>query len=411
MNRQIRRLGVALMVLFAALFVQLNHIQVLQASKLANSPGNTRTVTANFSRPRGVIRTADGVVVARSVPSNDAFKYQRQYPQGPLYGQITGYYSFVYGSDGVERTYDPQLTGRSLPIRSIHDLLAPRQSTGDVTLTIDSRLQQAAQTALGNKVGSVVVMRPSDGAVLAMWSYPSYDPNPLAAHKSVDERSAWNLYNLNKTQPMLPRAYRRSYPPGSTFKVIDSTAVYDHNPSLSTKSYPVVSSIPLPDTTNKLHNFQGETCGGQLPEMLKVSCDTGFGQVGLDLGADNLSAAADAFGFNQRPPLDLPGVAKSTFPPASFFRHNRPLVAFAAIGQADVSATALQMALVAAGIANNGTIMTPHVMSDIRDADGNVVKKFAPKPWIQATSPQTAQQVGQLMIGVTQPGGTAPDLN
>ena len=177
---------------------------------------------------------------------------------------------------------------------------------------------------------------------------------------------------------MLPRVYRESYAPGSTFKTITSAAVLDHDPQLATKFYPVTNALKLPLTTNTLHNFGGESCGGELPELFTISCDTGFGAIGLDLGADTLSSEADAFGFNQAPPLDLPGVFKSTFPPASFFNQQTPLLAFSAIGQDDVSATPLQMALVASAIANHGVIMTPHVMKQIRDSDGNVVATYAP---------------------------------
>jgi peptidoglycan glycosyltransferase len=187
--------------------------------------------------------------------------------------------------------------------------------------------------------------------------------------------------------------------------------VFDHNPSLATKTYPTLNALTLPQTTNKLHNFGGETCGGQLPTLFTISCDTGFGQVGLDLGAASLSAEAQAFGFNQVPPLDLPGVFKSTFPQASFFADQLPLLAFSAIGQDDVSATPLQMALIAAAIANHGVIMAPHVLKNVHDSQGNLVSSFSPKPWLTATSPPTADQVKAFMVSVVQQGtGTAVQL-
>lgn len=411
MNRQIRRLGLALLAAFGALFLMMNYVQVVDASKLANAPGNPRVVIADFSRPRGDILSADGVPVAHSVPSNDDLKWLRQYPTGPLFAQITGFDSFIYGVQlGVEQTYNQELTGHTLPVRHLSQLLTNQVTTGTVLLTVSNKLQQAAQKALGSTTGSVVAMDPTTGAILAMYSNPSYDPTPLASHDSNQERTAWYLYQVNSSQPMLAQSYRRTYPPGSTFKLIDSAAVFDHNPALATKTYPVVSQIPLPLTTNMLHNFGGEVCGGQLPQLLQVSCDTGFGQVGLDLGAASLSQEANAFGFNQTPPFDLPYTAKSAFPPASFFTRNLPLLAFSAIGQSDVAATTLQMALVGAGLADNGMIMTPHVMNQIRDNQGNVVQSYQPHPWLQATSGATASSVTQLMLLVTSPGGTAPDL-
>jgi peptidoglycan glycosyltransferase len=411
MNRNIRRLGIALMVSFAALFVQLNYVQVVQAHKLANAPGNSRLITQQFSRPRGVIQTADGIVIARSQPSNDDLKFLRQYPEGPLYSQITGYDSFIYGTDGVEQTYNNLLTGKNLPIRHLSDLLTSRQTTGNLTLTISDVLQHAAQSALGTKKGSVVVLNPTTGAVLAMYSNPGYDPTPLASHDTNIERTAWGLYQLDPNQPMLARAYRRDYFPGSTFKIITSAAVFDHNPPLATKNYPVVSQINLPLATQPLHNFASESCGGTLPDLLKVSCNTGFAQVGLDLGAPSLAAEAQAFGFDQLPPIDLPRPASSAFPPVGFYKNNTPQLAFSAIGQGNVAATTLQMALVGAAIANGGMIMTPHVLGSVRDNQGNILSTYSPKPWLQATSASTADQVRTLMEGVVQPGGTAPDLN
>jgi peptidoglycan glycosyltransferase len=408
MDRQIRRLGFALGVLFIVLFLQLNNLQVLQASKLSNASGNIRKVLDDFSRPRGVIQTADGVVVAKSVPTNDVYKFQRQYPEGPLFSQITGYFSFVYGSSGVEQTYSSQLAGRSVPIQHLSDLLTTRTRTEDVTLTISNQLQQVAANSVSQHAGSVVVLNPTNGNILAMYSSPTFDPNPLASHDQNVQRNAWNLYQLDPNQPMLPRAYRRGYAPGSTFKVITSAASLDRDPVLATKDYPQESTIPLPQTNKTLSNFGHETCGGMLPELLKFSCDTGFGQMGLDLGPDNLSGEAMAFGFDKRPPLDIPAVA-STFPPASAFAQNKPGLAYSAIGQQDVSATTLQMGLVAAGIANGGIIETPHVMSEVRDNEGRQVQSFGTKPWQQATSQATAGTVRDLMVGVVN-GGTATSV-
>jgi penicillin-binding protein A len=411
MNRRIMLLGAALLVCFGALFLQLNYVQVVEASKLANSPNNSRNITADYSKPRGFVQTSDGVVVARSVPTKDDLKFQRQYPTGGLFASITGYDSFIYGlGGGVEATYNSVLTGKNVPLRSIRQLFTNNDVVGNVTLTVSNQLQQAAASALAGRIGAVVALDPTTGGVLAMYSNPTYDPSPLAAHNTGDERSAWSLYTLNKSNPMLPRSYRETYPPGSTFKVVDSAAVLDHRPLLATKPYPTVGSINLPLTTNKLHNFNNEVCGGQLPQLLQVSCDTGFGQIGLDLGAQNLSDEAAAFGFGRATPIDLPLPAKSVFPDASYFKARLPLLAYAAIGQDVVSATPLQMALVAAGIANGGTIMTPHVMAQVTDQQGSVLEAYSPKPWLHATSATTASSVTAMMELVTQGNGTATDL-
>jgi peptidoglycan glycosyltransferase len=219
-------------------------------------------------------------------------------------------------------------------------------------------------------------------------------------------QDAWKQLQADGAQPLLPRAYRRRYAPGSTFKVVTSAATLDRKPELATKAYPVLRQLDLPGTTRNLPNFGGSSCGGTLPQLLKVSCNTGFAQMGLDLGADNLTAEAEAFGFKQRPPLDLPAVAPSFFPDAASFARNLPALAQSAIGQQDVAATPLQMALVAAGIGNQGVAMKPHVMAEIRDADGQKVRGFDAQQWLRFTSPETAAAVRDMMVGVVN-GGTA----
>ncbi len=413
MNRSIRAFGVVVMLLFVALAAQLVNLQVVDANHLNHNPSNTRKTVADFSRPRGTIQTADGVVVARSVPSGDIYKYQRQYPKGFLYAFTTGFLSFRYGATGVEAQYGDALAGRNLPLRvsDLRNLLSPSTRTANVTLTLSDYLQEAAAFALGQRVGAVIALDPRDGSILAMVSQPSYDPNLLASHNGTQESNAYTTLLNDKGQPMLPRVYRQSYAPGSTFKTVTASAVLDHNPSLATKTYPTLNALPLPLTTNKLHNFGGETCGGQLPTLFTISCDTGFGQIGLDLGAPALAAEAQSFGFNQIPPLDLPGVFKSTFPPASFFDQQEPLLAFSAIGQDNVSATPLQMALIASAIANHGVIMAPHVMKEVRDSDGNLVTSWSPRAWLVATSPTTADTIKSFMVSVVQQGtGTAASL-
>ncbi|GAC1532348.1 MAG: D,D-transpeptidase PbpA [Acidimicrobiales bacterium] len=407
MNRTIRSFGVFVMALFVAMVAQLANIQLFQAHKLQHDPRNTREAVADFGHPRGALQTADGVVIAQSVPSADQYKFQRVYPEKALYAFLTGFLSFRYGAEGAERTYGADLSGRNLPLTStnLHDLLDSTQKTANVTLTVSSALQKATTAALGNQVGAVVALDPRDGSVLSLVSQPTYDPNELASHDPKAEQASFKGLTADKGRPMLPRAYRESYAPGSTFKVVTASAVYDKRPDLAVKTYPTLTNLPLPQTRNQLHNFGGESCGGQLPDLLRISCDTGFAAVGLDLGADALSAEAQQFGFRQAPPLDLPGVFGSAFPLPAAFKNALPLLAFSAIGQSNVSATPLEMALVAAGIANHGTIMVPHVMKEIRDSDGQLVRSWQPKPWLTATSAPTAEQLKSLMVSVVT-GGT-----
>lgn len=414
MNRQIRFVGIGIMVLFIALFVQLNYIQVLRADSISNNPLNGQRVVREYNQTRGNIISADGVTLADSVPTpNSQFTYLRQYPTGSLFAQVTGFFSFTYGAEGAERSYDSILTGANsktpLPrnLNDLKNLLTNGNRSQSITLTVSDKLQKAAQSALGTQTGSVVALNPKTGAILAMYSNPTYDPNVLSQHDQTKVEAAYRSLLAEPGNPLSPATYRQRWFPGSTFKMITASAVYDRDPALTTKSYPVSSALTLPDTQNVLRNFGGETCGGQLPELFTVSCNTGFGAIGLDLGAQKLADQAQAFGFNQTPPIDLPFAAQSSFPSVASFSQNRPILAYAAIGQASVQATPLQMAMTAGAFDNGGVIMTPHILDHVTNSQDQVVSTYQAKPWLRATSPATAQSMTRLMLSVVNsPDGT-----
>jgi peptidoglycan glycosyltransferase len=412
-NRQIRLLGAGLMVLFLALFVQLNYLQIVHARALEANPLNGEAVVKEYTAKRGNIISADGVTLATSIPTKDSLKYLRVYPTKALFEEVTGYFSFNYGSDGAERTYDKVLTGKKSPfklptsIQGLRSLLTNTDISQSITLTLLDKVQTAAAAGLAGRVGSVVALVPKTGAVLAMYSTPSFDPNLLAGHNGQAVAAAYKAISDTKGGVLDPPAYRQSWFPGSSFKVVTSSAVYDHEPSLVNHVMPTLSALKLPQTNLQLHNFAGEVCGGNLIELFTVSCDTGFGQIGLDLGANNLYAEAHAFGFDQVPPLDLPFAARSNFPPASSFAQALPFLAYSAIGQEDVQATPLEMALVTAGIANGGVIMAPHILDHVTNSQNQTVETYSPTKWLTATSPATAQAVTGLMEAVVNsPNGT-----
>ena len=406
--------GAGATALVLVLFVQLNYLQVFHATSLDDNKLNTRGILAQFQQVRGAIISGDGETLAQSVPSHDQYLYQREYPEGALFGQITGYFSFTYGSDGLEREYSSLLTQTSGPVTlplSLHQVKAffTSQPTPDnLHITVLSRLQKLAANELDGRYGAVVAIAPRTGAVLAMYSGPSYDPNPLASHDQAVEQNAWSSLINNPGKPLLAAAYRQRFFPGSTFKVITSAAVYDHKPSLATRYFPVTSGFVLPDTSDQiLHNFAGEACGGRLLELFTVSCDTGFAQLGRGVGASNLANEAKAFGWDQPTPLDLPGVAESLFPAASTFVRNEAALAKSAIGQESVQAVPLTLALDAAGVANGGVIMTPHLLDHVTGSQGQTVMSYEPRPWLRATSPSTAAKLTSLMLSVVNsPNGT-----
>lgn len=411
MDRQVRRLGLVLTLLFAALFLQLNNIQVLQAKNLDQNPHNVRTTTRAFTQPRGSIATSSGVVVARSVPVKGSSQLLRVYPEGTLFAPVTGYFSHIYGMSGAESAYNSYLSAAPASSHNLAGLFGSASDANNVILTLSNTLQKTAETALGAHKGAVVALNPSTGAILALWSYPTYNPNALASPSATVEMNAWKAGIARPAQPMLDRAISNRYPPGSTFKIVTSSTVYDQDPALAKKSFPVLTALTLPGTSHKLANYAHEACGGGIASLFAVSCDSGFGQIGLDLGARRMASEAQRFGFNQRPPLDISGAVPSYFPPVSSFANDTPALAFSAIGQQNVAASPLEMALVGAAIANHGVIMKPHVMYQIRNGQGRLVTAYRPSIWKRATSSSTASKVTQLMIGVVNnPAGTAHNM-
>jgi peptidoglycan glycosyltransferase len=245
-----------------------------------------------------------------------------------------------------------------------------------------------------------------------MFSNPTYNPNPLVSQDRVVEEAAWKAATCRTCNPhrfsaLASLAYQYTFAPGSTSKVVTSAAAYELDPPLVNKYYPYTTSLTIPQTSRPLHNFGFGGCGGNLAIMLPPSCDTGFANMGLDLGAHNLSAEAEAFGYNKKSPLDLPGVAVSSFPTEAQLAKNAPELAYSAIGQQNVGATALQNALIAAGIANEGVVMEPHLVSQIRDQNGNSVYHWKPKAWSRAMKKDNAAALTQVMMNVASYGTAA----
>lgn len=421
MNQQIRRVLAVVMVLYLMLFARLNIIQVFQADDLNKRDGNTRSLVQDFEQPRGDIVTIDGDVAAHSQETpKGKYAYQRTYPAGDLYAHITGYYGFAVGSTGVERNYAQDLAGRSpeLQLRALSHFLSDTTNTGDVVLSIDSRLQKLAKTDLGERRGAVVLLDPRDGAVKTMWSWPSFDPNAVSDNEGSSGLKEKQRLDAEPAKPLLARAFRETYAPGSTFKVVTAGAGFRSGKvTEDSPSYPDTDSFTPPSTTRPIHNSggTGDSCGGTVAQLLAVSCNTGFAAMGsLTLGPEPMVAGATAFGFNKRPPLDLPGTAVSRFP-TDFGRRlgpvaggiayeNSPKLAFASIGQGDVTASPLQMALVASAVGTDGTVPTPHVVAAIRDSNREVVRTVKPGRWMRALDTGDAAALRRLMVGVVTDG-------
>ena len=414
MNRSIRRLGITLVVLYLALFAKLNWIQVLDKPTLDDNPLNTAQVRRDFNRPRGSISTADDAVIARSIPNPDAdseFARIREYPESDLFGQATGFFSFRYGATGLEREYTDLLSGTTFDqqVRGFGDLLLARENVGNVRISLRKDVQEVARDQLGEREGSVVAVDPRNGEILAFWSWPSNDPNLISSPDQTLSEAAWTFYNATPGQPLRAHQYQERYFPGSTFKVVTGgIGLQTGKVTNDDPVYPSSTAYLPPQTDKAISNFGGERCGGPLPEVLRVSCNSAFAEMGqATIGAADMVSGAGSWGFNDTPPIDLPAPAASVFP--TDVSNNPPKLAQSSIGQNDVQATPLEMALVAAGVANEGTIMTPHLMTEVRDSQGEVIETYAPKAWLEPMTPDNAAILRDDMLGVAR-NGTATRL-
>jgi len=403
---------------FFVLFLQLNNLQVVRAHQYAIDINNPTQRIKKYDQPRGVIQSADGQVLAKSVPApkGNTYKYARVYPAkwAPLFSGIVGIDSPLFGLYGAEATYNSFLVAHTHPVTTLKDLLTTSPPiTDNITLTISTTLQADAQAALAGRVGAIVALDPSTGAVLAMYANPTYDPNPLASLDGTTENKAWatDIAHPLGYAPFTDLAYQDAtrFGPGSTFKTVTTAAAYDRAPLLVATPIPSFGPIPagyFHGQTQPINNDSGGACGGLIAVMLPESCDTGYAILGSKIGAASMTAEADGFGFNQQPPLDLPHskLQVSSFLQPNCYANAQVFLAYSSIGQKCTTASPLEMAMVAAAFANNGTIMTPHVMDQIRDSNGNLVQRYQPTPWKQATTPKTAAAVKALMQQVVLAG-------
>ncbi len=406
MSRRITIVGCLVAFLFALAAAQSSWIQFFHAPALAQNKVNNITNFAGLKFPRGQILASDGSVVAYS-NALGGNRYQRVYPYGNLYSGVVGFVSSQYGEWGLEAQYNHYLIAHPQPPQSLSQVLAPTSAADNLNLTLVPALQKIAQTSLAGRDGAVVALNPATGAVLAMYSNPTFNPADFTSTRTQTQIDAWvaaNKPNVHGFPPLGLVATQQTLPPGSTFKVLVTAGAVVDRPDLLSKSYPVQRQTALPGTTHLLHNAGYELCGGTVSEMLPASCDQGYALLGLDLGAQVMSRVTGSFGFNQVPPLDLPGVVPSYFPPASFFDNNLAALAISSIGQQDDRATVLQNALVAAAIANGGVEMTPHLMSTITAQDGTVVARYAPTAWLRPLTRLQALEFLPMMRGVVTHG-------
>lgn len=402
MNRPLRRVALACLVLFGLLLGQANWVQVVKAKDYRNDSRNQRVLLRTYDRQRGAILVGTGtsrVAVAQSLETKDSLKYLRTYPGGAVYAPVTGFASLVYGYTGVERLQNSVLSGEDerLLVRRLSDYITGRQvQGGSVLLTLNPKAQEAAYQGLRGKVGAVVALDPRTGAVLALATSPSYDPTALTTHDRSGITAAYKRLLGTTGSPLVDRAVERTYPPGSTFKLITAAAALAAGYHPTTR-IPSPTVLDLPGTTATLGNFGGERCGDgrstTLTDALRISCNTAFGGLGMALGQDAVRRQAEAFGFGTTGLRVPQPVATSVFPDDL----TKAQTAQSSIGQYDVRVTPLQMALVAAGLANGGVVMRPYLVQQLQAPDLSVLSTTTPEVLHRAVSLQVAQQLTAMM--------------
>jgi penicillin-binding protein A len=435
MNRPIKRIAIAVLVMFVILLVDVNYLQAVQAPSLASRPLNDRTEYEQNQVQRGNIVTADGLTIATTKPSTDLFKYQRVYPDGPVYAPVTGYDTIFTQSQapnyasGVELAENALLTGSGsqLAFRNFIDMITDKPQKGaTVQVTINSKAQQTAYQELVDtlagkfingqqQVGGVVALNPATGAILAMASYPSYDPNQLAVHDTPELNKIDHQLTVEDPSPLLNNATQTTLPPGSTFKIVTSSAWYTQDAARNPQT--VVDSpqpLTLPNG-NTLSNDSGEQCGNGSGKTAVLyafaqSCNTPFAEIGIQLGGDTIKSMATSYGLNNAAALDIPGVTVAT---SNFTaEQDQSFTAFDAIGQHDTTVTPLQEAMFAATVANGGVLMKPYLIQQVEASDLSVVDQAQPQELSQPISATVAGYEKQMMTAVVQqPEGTGYAFN
>jgi peptidoglycan glycosyltransferase len=404
-SRPIRRIAFVLGILLVALLVNVTVIQVVLAGDYRDRPGNQRVLLEEYDRERGPILVGSNPA-ARSKETGDTLKFLRVYSDGPLYAPVTGFYSLVYGATGLERTENRILTGSSslFVVDRAEQLFAGRQPVGGaVTTTINARAQKAAFDGLRGKKGAVVAIEPSTGRILASVQSPSFDPNILSSHDPATIREYYTTLEADPGKPLLNRPIVSLNPPGSTFKIVTAAAALASGRFTPDTVIPGPRTYDLPDSTKKIRNWNGQSCGPgdlvTLRQALAVSCNTAFAWLGNQLGADALRTQADLMGFDQNFEIPL-RAATSRFPE----NPDDPQTAMSAIGQFDVRATALQMAMVGAAVANSGKTMNPYLVQEVRGPDLAILQTTTPSMYEQAMTSINAAQLTEMLVNVVENG-------
>jgi len=410
MTKELRRLSILMLLMFLALFASTSVIQVVQAETLAENPRNTRALYDSYEVQRGSI-IASGAAIAASVPSGDVYSWQRQYVDADMWAPVTGYINPVLGSaTGIEQAMNQELSGTAsgqflARIERIFTGQPPRGS--NVELTLDATVQRAAYDALGDLEGAVVAIEPATGRVLAMVTSPSFDTNLLASHNTDEVNTVYDALNDDPSHPLSNRTIAGDLnPPGSTFKLVVASAALASGDWTPQSTLPNPASYPLPQSSSLVFNASGGTCGPgdtvTLADALRLSCNIPFAELAVELGDAAIREEAEKYGFNMSLAIPLDTTASSY--PRGLDDAQTALTGF---GQGQVTATPLQMAMVSAGIANEGVVMNPRMVDQVIGADLSVQQTFENTEFGRALESDLATQLAAMMVANVRDGAAS----
>jgi peptidoglycan glycosyltransferase len=409
MNRELKRVTIVALLMFLTLFVSSTIIQYVQAEALSADPRNSRTLYESYSVERGPILVG-GDPIAFSQPSDDDYKFQRVYANGPLYAPVTGYIPVNGEATGLEQSANSFLSGQSSSqfFDTLNRLISGQDPMGaSVEVTIDPTLQQAAWDALGEYQGAVIVTEPATGRILAMVSKPTFDPNALAVHDGGQVQATYEGLLADPSDPLFNRAIGGDMnPPGSVFKLVVTAAALESGRYTPESTFPNPPTLTLPGTDSVVRNSGGGSCGGgsvvTLATMLRLSCNVPFAELGMELGDNAIREQAEKFGFNTSFEIATPTEA-SNYPRVL----DEPQTGLSAFGQSDVRATPLQMAMVSAAIANGGIVMNPNMVDAITAPDFTPLQEFEGAEFGRAISEATANTMVQMMVNGVENGAAS----
>ena len=402
MNRELRRVSLLVVLMFVALFASSSVIQVFQQADLKADGRNARVLYASFDTQRGPI-LVDGEAVAYSQPVDSRYNYQRVYPYGELYSAVTGFFTVLPSTGGLEHELNSYLSGDSDAqfLSRLNAILTGQDPQGSaVELTIDPVVQQAAWDALGDERGAVVALDPKTGAILALVSKPTYDPNALAVLDPNAVESTYEELDASPDDVLVDRAIAGDLnPPGSVFKLVVTATALESGQYTPESEFPNPPRLDLPGTTTPISNSADGTCGGgetaSIATALRLSCNVTFAQLAGALGQKAIREQAQEFGFGQQ--LGIPmRVEPSVYPEIP--GNDEAQVWLTGFGQANVRTSPLQMAMVSAAIANGGVLMQPTVVESIVAPDLSVLQEFEPQVFSTPIKPETASTMTQMMV-------------